>query len=202
MSQARIQYVQRAQARYPKGDDGKPDRSADPIPLTCERDGTLINKGEPYRWFKVGFRSNYKHIRCMKPECTPRPSELESSNLATAYAAQEDALDSANSVDNPDDAQQVVDEFSSALQELAEEYRTASENPNTGVVFNTDAEERADTLESAAGELDGFDPPELPEPCPDHPEGSSNCDSCTGILEDYVEELREATRAAINEVSF
>lgn len=142
MSQARVKTVMRAQK-----DQG-----------ACEKCRTPLPKGSPYRWFKVGFRSRYKHRRCMSPACAPRPSELESSKLADVYSAQEDAEANIDAAGDVEDVKVAVQEFVDRVNEVAEEYREAATNPNTGSVFNPEAEERADNLESAASDLDGWEP--------------------------------------------
>lgn len=133
----------------------------------CEKDGTTIAKGDPYRWYVVGFRSKYRHIRCMKPACAPRPSERESSNLSEVYAAQESAADElgnlSTSIESPDQGEPLVEEIKSILQtaadsirEVADGYREADENFGGG--GNTEMGEWADTLEEGIDALEGWDP--------------------------------------------
>lgn len=147
---------------------------------TCGKCGTPLPKGSAYRWYTVGFRSHYKHRRCMAPTCTPLASELESSKVASIYAAQESAEDAINEATSGDDIQAAIDEVIEAIREVAEEYREAAVNPNTGEVFNLDSEERADTLEGSADELEGYDV-ELDEGCSEcEGQGEIDCPECSG----------------------
>lgn len=122
----------------------------------CEKCKTPLPVGSAYRWFKVGFRSRYKHRRCMANACTPRTSELESSNLSQVYAAQEDFEDGLDDAASIEDFRSLIEEYAGQVSQIADEYRTASEDPN-GNVFNTVAEERADALEALASDIEGYD---------------------------------------------
>lgn len=122
----------------------------------CEKCGAEIPKGSAYRRFKVGFRSRYNHYRCMKPECTPRNSELDASKMAAVWDAQETFEAAIETADNAEDMNSALQDYAQALREVGEEYREASEDEN-GNVFNTTAEERADMLEQAADDVEGID---------------------------------------------
>jgi hypothetical protein len=150
-------------------------------PGQCEKCKVDLPKGSAYIWFKVGFRSRYKHVRCDKIECYPKQSERESSQIASIYAAQEefeDALENCNSADEITEAMQPVAE---AIREVAEAYREAAINPNTGDVFNTTLDERADTLESAADEVESADIEDETTDCEEcSGEGDIACENCEG----------------------
>jgi hypothetical protein len=165
---------------------------------SCGSCGTEVNAGDPYLWYTVGFRSGFKRVRCTKPECYPRPSDRESSKLASIYSAQENAESSIASLDNPDslvdDIETILNELADEITAVAEEYREAAVNPNTGVTFNTDAEERADTLESGADELRSFSPDsEMPEV----DEGEDETTIAEAKL-DWIEEVKAEAIDAIN----
>lgn len=113
---------------------------------TCGKCQTPINIGDPYRWYKVGFRARFKHVRCTSSACMPRPSELESSRISEVYAAQEDAQDRIEGAETVAEMNEAISDLQDAIEQLAEEYRDASENED-GVVFNTTAEEYADILD-------------------------------------------------------
>lgn len=102
MSMARVKTVSKAQK-----DQG-----------TCEKCGKSLPKGEPYRWFKVGFRSRHKHVRCTDASCTPRPSELESTSKADIYAAFEDYY--ANPVDP--ESEDWTEDLRGAMEPIVEAY--------------------------------------------------------------------------------
>lgn len=170
-------------------------------PGECDKCGTALPKGSAYRWWKVGFRSRHRYIRCMAAECTPRTSELESSRYADVYAAIEDAQASIALSDDKDDVEQEVQSVADAMNELAEEYQTASEDEN-GTVFNQTAAERAEELESQSGELDGWTYDEELEGCDEHDElQDEGCDACEEKRGEYVDGLREAATDKLSEVS-
>jgi hypothetical protein len=153
MSQARLSYVKSSRKA------GK-----------CEKCGVELPPKSAYRYFYVGFRSNWKHIRCMDAACNPKMSELESSKLAQVYAAMEDAESSIRSCTDWDGIKEALDDLSNSIRDTASEYEEASQTPN-GDVFNTDAEERAQNLESAADEIDEIDHED---------ECSADCEKCSG----------------------
>jgi hypothetical protein len=147
---------------------------------TCDKCGTPLPAGSAYRWYTVGFRSHFKRRRCMDPACTPRASELESSLVASIYAAQEQAEDDINAAGTPDDIQSAIESVVEAVREVAEQYREAAVNPNTGATFNYESEERADTLDASADELEGYDI-EADEGCSEcEGEGEIDCIDCSG----------------------
>lgn len=134
--------------------------------LVCGKCRAEITKGEQYRWFKVGFRSRYKNIRCMKSECAPRQSEMTASKMAGVYAAiegAEDALQALANGDPEDDTTSIREAVTTAAEgfnEVADEYTEAGEMSPTGLVFGEDLNERADEIRDAASEIESFDPSE------------------------------------------
>ena len=118
---------------------------------TCGKCRQPIRKGIDGRLsFAVGFRG-YEQTRCLRPECKPTRSELESSAVATVYAAQDDIdYDSLQSVDDLTEARDSVVE---ACNEVAEEYSS-----NEMFDINEDLQERAQILEDAASELENWEP--------------------------------------------
>ena len=171
-------------------------------PGVCEKCRTELPPGSAYRHFKVGFRSRYKHVRCMEAACTPRPSELESSKLSEVYAAQEDAEDQLDELDadaTADEITEVVTALGEAIQAVADEYEEASTDDN-GTVFNTTAEERAETLSSAADELSGFEVGDAETDCSNcdatgHPE----CTSCGGTGKLHEDECPDCDSGRLTE---
>jgi chromosome segregation ATPase len=170
----------------------------------CEKCGTELPQGTGYRYFYVGFRSKFKHVRCMKAECAPRQSERESSKVATWYAAQETFEDQIDTLDTKDDVENAVQEAGAAARELADEYREAADAWESG---NEQLEEKADHWESQADEIENwtFEGDEEPERCNDcenddmHP-GPEGCSGCAEKRDEWLEELREAAREAVNNV--
>lgn len=145
-------------------------------PTRCEKCRDELPKGSEFYYFYVGFRSQYKHVRCTKAACYPRNSERESSLLSSAYAAMEDAEDNLSNLSNDSDTSEIesaVRDVADTLRETADAYRAADENFGGGGM--TDSSERADTLETAADELEGFSLTGDDEPgyCDDHSDEDS-----------------------------
>lgn len=132
---------------------------------SCNKCGTALPPGTRYHKYYIGFRSNYAYKRCTKPECFPRPSERESSKMAGVYAAEEgfeDALAALDAGDPEADASSIEDAlaaFAEGVREVAQEYRDASSEweQNSGGE-NYEWTEKADGLESAADEIENFNP--------------------------------------------
>lgn len=178
--------------------------------LTCGKCRTELPKGSAYRWFKVGFRSRVKNVRCMNAKCSPTMSERESSKIAAIYAAYED-FESGN-YDTVDDIEEALQEVASVIREVAEEYQEASEDEN-GNVFNTLAEERAELLEAAADEVESITVEAEEQDCPvcdggaaieemreKDPTDGYECEECggenviynmDGVLEEVVSQLND-----------
>lgn len=150
----------------------------------CETCGREIKAGDPYKHYAVGFRGR-KRCRCSTcPD--PRPSERESSKMSAVYAAQEE-YDEA-SVMTLADARQAVEDFTTAVEEVAQEYRDA------GDAMGSAGEEmisKADDLDNVVSDLQNFDLPSAPEGY--EPEDDEE------LREDYLDEVRAAVGAAINE---
>lgn len=130
--------------------------------LKCGKCGEPIEKGQSYRWFKVGFRSRTKYIRCWKSGCTPKQSEMTTSKMAGVYAAIEDATANLEALrgSHEEDTSSIKSELESAAQsirEVADEYREAAEASPTGLVFGEDLNERADAVEAGADEIENWD---------------------------------------------
>jgi hypothetical protein len=149
-------------------------------PGKCEKCGTELPKGSPYLWYKVGFRSRHKHVRCTEAACFPKDSERESSLLSSVYAAKEAAEETIQSADNAEDMQQALTDYAEAIREVADQYEEAMTD-DQGNVFNTTAEERYENLTSAADEIEGIDIDAETTEC-EECEGTEEveCESCGG----------------------
>jgi len=174
----------------------------------CSKCGTPINPGDSYRYWEPGFRSNYKVVRCSKSECTPRPSERESSKMATPMAALEDAqanLDGyrGSPEDDTSTLQGELDSVRDSLQETADEYREADEQFGGG--GNTESGEKADMLEEAANELESAsfeDWDEDWEKCDEHLDSEDDThESCDECAESYLNKRNEWWDAQIEVAS-
>lgn len=182
--------------------------------LKCEKCGDPIRKGvDRRRTFAVGYRG-HEHTRCLKAECTPTRAELESSAVASVY----DVIDGVDfgSLGSLEDLTSVKDEVVAVLQEVASEYES-----NEMYEINYDLQERAETLNSAADELEGWEPEgEAPDEdtvdCPecggsgqiphdDPAQPDQDCDECdaTGEVEadheESFDEWMDAARESLQE---
>lgn len=188
--------------------------------LVCGKCRKPVVKGQDRRrTFAVGFRG-YEQTRCMDAACTPTRSELESSAVATVYAAIDD-IDFA-SLDSADALTEARDSVVEALNEVAGEYES-----NEMYDINEDLQERVSTLEGAASDLEGWEPEgEAPEEDTDcstcdgsgqvtaydedgEEDGEEECEECSGTgqvesdegsLEDWLSAARESLEAAIDEM--
>lgn len=132
----------------------------------CEKCGTALPAGARYRTFKVGFRSRYQHNRCMSMACTPTRAELESSQMAEIYGAQDDAEANitAAAVGDFDAVNAALQDVRDAIENVASVYREADDA--MGGSGSTASAERADVLESAY--IDDVDEDEFEDWCSDH----------------------------------
>lgn len=136
----------------------------------CSKCGREIPVGSPVIGFAVGFRG-FEMKRCGdNPKCYPRPSERESSAVATVYAALEGIdLEGCNTLE---ELREAVEEVASACHEVADEYEA-----NEMYEINYDLQERADMIRSAGEELESWE---------------------SGIEDDDIETQRQAARDAID----
>ena len=161
----------------------------------CGKCGTPLPAGSAYRHFSVGFRSSYVQKRCMKVECTPRPSERESSKLSAVYSAMEGAEDELAALRSQDpgtqdDVTSIITTVAESIREVADEYREADEMIGGGGSGATISGERADELEEAASSLEYFSPtadPEEADVCGEHAGEDHELEPG-----ETIEEIREA----------
>ena len=127
---------------------------------TCGATGHTIPAGSPYRWFKVGFRSRTKQIRCMDHD--PKMSERESSKMAGVWAALEDAESQISALAGDveyrayivlDNITLIMGDAADAIREVADEYREAAEAMGGA---GEEMEEKADLIEDGASEIEGW----------------------------------------------
>lgn len=172
----------------------------------CGKCGVELPKGTGYKYFYVGFRSNFKQVRCLKPECSPRQSELESSKVASFYAAQETFEDNIDSLDTKDDIEAAVQEVAEACGSLRDEYQEGLDAWEHG---NEQMQEKVDHWDSMESELNSwtFDGNDEPDHCDEHASRSDweddevqECADCQEKREEWLDEIREAAREAVNNV--
>lgn len=123
----------------------------------CGKCSTKIAVGDSYRWWK--FRYGGKRIRCGKPECAPRASDLTQSAFYSQLYSIQDALDAAITARSVDDLRAVGDELRSLGEECTSNRDNMPESlqdSDTGELLQTRADEcesKADEIDSAADEL-------------------------------------------------
>lgn len=188
-----------------------------PLPMPkCGNCGVTIEVGQPYKWFQVGFRG-YTQFRCAKSGCHPRPSQLESSQIADVMAAIESAEDELDSLGDSaesaqefeSEAQDLLQQVQDAIEEVASVYEEADEA--MGGNQATESYERAETLRG--NDLGSFSlSASDPEGCgddwkgedddeePSHETPESGCAECDSRLDDWREECRDEVREALSNV--
>lgn len=158
----------------------------------CGKCGDEIKKGEPVLHFAVGFRGLEQH-RCAMPGCFPKPSERESSAVASVLAAQEEFdVSNASSLEELEEAVSAVSE---AATEVAEEYEN-----NEMFEINQDLQERAETLNSAAEALEGWQDDLDDIPVEEEEDSWLDHDSFEEAFDDWIEEARRVAEEAVNEM--
>lgn len=159
--------------------------------LVCGKCRKPIVKGQDRRrTFAVGFRG-YEQTRCMDAACTPTRAELESSAVATVYAAIDDA--DFSSIDNLEDFESARDEIVAACEEVADEYEN-----NEMYEINYDLQERAEMIRSAGDELSNWSP-ENDEPTEDDWDEDEH-ESFEDAHEAWLEETRESLQSAVDDM--
>lgn len=173
MSQARVHRAEKARKEW-----------------TCGKCRTLVKVGEPVLSYSVGFRGREQR-RCTKTSCYPTRAELESSLVSSAY----DAIDSADftSALTLEDLQAVMQDIAGGIREVAEEYEGSTMFDN-----NEDLQQRAELLNSAADEVEGWDPADEPEKDnPDEWDGNVTFEEAHAS---WLEASREDAQQVVDEV--
>lgn len=124
-------------------------------PVTCSHCNTIIPAGSSCRWIKP--RYGPKRIRCMEHACRFRPTDLSSAKVAVIHEAIEDAEDAIGTASCLDDIQAALSEVADAARDVASEYQDASDNW-AGGNGNEEFQEKANTCESFADELESWEP--------------------------------------------
>lgn len=130
----------------------------------CEKCGTEITVGSPYKWIKPksGPYGGRMRVRCMT--CPNwRPSETTSSAaLSVLYGAQEaadDALGDWDANDGADALREILTNLAEGVREAAEVYEESASNMEDGFGHETslsaELREKAEALNSAADDIEG-----------------------------------------------
>lgn len=163
---------------------------------TCGSCRTELPIGSPVISFSVGFRGSEQR-RCLKPECYPTRSQLESSAVSTVYAAIEE-----NNVDSATTYEELIairDAIVEACEEVASEYES-----NEMYDINYDLQERAETIRSAGDDLSTWEPdseePDIAEEGEGDDEDGEPVGESAESHDDWLEEARESLRDAIENI--
>jgi len=119
----------------------------------CGCCGAEIQVGAGYYW--LAFRFGGKRIRCAKPECRFKRSDMTQSKLSGVYAAQEDAEAALAKWDRKsvEALQEIVTTAGESVREVLDEYESAAEeHPNLA----GQTEDTRSSLESIVGTLESF----------------------------------------------
>jgi hypothetical protein len=146
-------------------------------PGTCEHCRTVIEVGQPYRWWKGRYTS--KHVRCGKPACSPQPWELETNETkALAMRGEDVHYNAANETCDAEQAasylreaieiaQALVDDLNERIDnkagtalEASSEYQALEESRDGFEYYVSEAESVADDLDAlgAAPDESDYDP--------------------------------------------
>lgn len=201
------------------------DRSK-PLPnYKCQKCGTEILPGQPYKWIEPKMRG-------MMVRCTSCPNwnvwEYSSSLSARIAEVQSNAADAlAGDFESADDLTSILGDIASEIRSLAEEKEEAASNMEEGFGHETyqsaEIREQAEQLESWADEVENTDIPEAPTTdeveCEDewHEEDEEDrdgdvCPECGGdtpqlveaddveggTIDDWREEARNAAQEAVD----
>jgi hypothetical protein len=128
--------------------------------VECTKCHDTIPVGSPYQYFKPGYRGRLKVRRCMKPACTPKRSELDTSKLAEVFAAQEDAEATINEATEIPEIVTAVEAVKEEAERIQQEYQDAVD---AAPMMNGQMEERMSALDTYVNELEGFDAGETEE---------------------------------------
>lgn len=121
--------------------------------LVCGKCREKILKGAGYRWTKPRYGS--RKVRCLKPACAFKPSDLSSSKAAIVHDAIEDARDQIQTAESHDDLQAILQSVADVAREVGDEYRDASSSWARGN-GHPEFDEKADACESFADELESW----------------------------------------------
>lgn len=160
----------------------------------CEKCRTPLPKGSAYRWFSVGYHAKFKHKRCLKHGCFPKPSERESSSKSGIMAAMETF--EGQDFDNIDDLQSAFEDVKGAFEEYADECRTAADAWENG---NSQLEERADAAEQANYGVEDWEPEDFQGEMDEEGEPEDE-EEFAGFLSDQKEAAVEAMNTAEGEL--
>jgi len=172
----------------------------------CSKCGTDIISGAPYVWWK--FRYGGRRVRCTKPECQPKPSDLtQSEYLSTVYEWQERTFE----FDCREDVESAKEEMAGEIETLRCELEEKLDNMpeglrdgDTGQLLQeriASLQEAQDAIESIEVEIEGEEPeePERAEGETDEAFAARRAAWCQEV-EKWNEKNQPAFESAANEI--
>lgn len=155
---------------------------------TCSKCRTELPVGSKVISFAVGFRGREQRRCGDKPGCYPKPSERESSLVASIYAAQEE-LD-LSACESTVDLESALEDVAGACDEVADEYES-----NEMYDVNADLQERAEAVRNAGDELRNWSPDEE-EPQEEDFLGRES--TYQKVHDEWLDEARASAQEAVN----
>lgn len=126
--------------------------------IECGKCGCKITPGMTYKTW--AFRYGGKRVRCDKPKCRPRESDLTQSKMSGAYAAREAIEDAVaeflEGTMDVEDLKDAVESGASDIEGVASEYEDSFNDMNEGLQNSETGQlvqEKADALNNWAQEL-------------------------------------------------
>lgn len=157
-------------------------------PVKCGRCGDTVPAGGSYRSIKPRYGS--KKIRCMKPSCAFRPTDLSSAKSARIEEVIEDATVALDAAGNYDEIQAILQEVADVAREVADEYQEASDNW-AGGNGHEEFQEKADTCGSFADDLESWTPSGEQDEDAVREAVKEDCDQGAQSKEEYAAWLEE-----------
>lgn len=103
--------------------------------LTCGKCRDEITKGDGYVWWAnrlPGSRSGTKNVRCLKPGCHPKPSEMTPGRRGELMSIQEDVSDALSGEGlTLDDIQSIAEDAAERVREIATGLEESADNIGT-----------------------------------------------------------------------
>jgi hypothetical protein len=170
-------------------------------PGKCGKCGDTIAVGSPYVFwaFMVGGRGGPKIIRCGKPVCQPKGSELtQSEYMGTILRLQEDTVFDGTNVD---DITQQRDELVEELTNLRDETQGKLDNMPEGLQQGSSGEtlqERIDNLEGYISDLEGVDISEFED---EEPEDEKKKEKWVEDRDAHYEAINDELKSALESMS-
>lgn len=160
----------------------------------CGRCRDEIQIGQPYLWWrrKTGNASGITYIRCGKPECAPKPSEVVTNQYASMIMAAAEGFDAGvGGFESAQDIAEALREYGQTATEISEMMIENADNMESGFGHSTstsdELRERGDAwesyaqeVESEADDIEGMEPED--EECSEcgQPEDDENHDGGEG----------------------